>query len=136
MAITRAENQVTWSAANSLSVSAASTGTSDAMSLDATCFAAMAHCYADNASTPAAGDTVDFYILMSGGDPIGTGGDVFDNSAVAHATFLCTIDTNSADPAQRSVPLPLPHKTFKIFARNNDAGAAATVGVTITELRG
>lgn len=137
MAITRTETQITWdTGSNSKSVSASSNGTSDAMSVDASCIAAQLHLYADNAGTPAAGDTVDFYLVQTGGDPIGTGSDVYDSTHASHAVPLGRIDTNAGDPAQITVPLPLPQKAFKVYAVNNDAGSAATVGGTITELRG
>ena len=137
MTVARGELQVTWdTGSNSKSVAAASNATSDAMALDATAFAAQIHCYADNAGTPASGDTVDFYVLQSGGDPIGTGSDVFDNSNVAHATFLVTVNTFAADASQSTVPFPMPQKAFRIYAVNNDGGSAATVGATITYLTG
>lgn len=135
MAITRTETQVTWSSSNSGSLSASSNLTSDAMSLDATCFAAQIHLYTDNTGTIGSGDTVDFYLLQTGGDPIGTGSDVYDNTNVAHALFLGRLDTNAADPAQITVLMPLPQKGFKVYCVNNSADAI-TVGATVTELRG
>jgi len=56
MAITRTETQVTWSASNSVSVTAGSNQTSDEFNLDATCVAAQVSLKADNSTTPAADD--------------------------------------------------------------------------------
>lgn len=136
MTISRTETQVTWpTASNTGSLTASSTLTSETVTLDATCFQAQIHLYTDNTGTIGSGDTVDFYILQTGGDPIGTGSDVYDNTNVAHARWLARLDTNAADPAQVTVPLPLPQKSFKIYAVNNSADAI-TIGATITEQRG
>lgn len=136
MAITRTETQVTWpTASNTGSLTASSNLTSETVTLDQTCFQAQIHLYANNTGTIGAGDTVDFYIIQTGGDPIGTSSDVLDNTNVAHSRWLARIDTNAANPAQVTVPLPLPQKNFKIYAVNNSADAV-TIGATITEQRG
>ena len=137
MAITRTETQVTWdTGSNSKSIASSSNATSDVVTLDQTCFAAQAHIYADNGGTPASGDVLDVYLLQTGGDPIGTGSDVYDNSNAAHALFLVSINTNLADPAQATVQLPLPQKGMNFYGVNQSSGRAITIGVTITEQRG
>ena len=55
--------------------------------------------------TPASGDTVDFYILYTTGDPDGAATDEYDT--VAHAMHVTTLDTNSEDPARKTVEIPV-----------------------------
>lgn len=136
MAITRTETQVTWpTAANSISVSAGSNQTSEEINLDATCIAAQVSLKADNSTTPATDDQIDFYLLQTSGDPDGTGTDEFDTTG--HAIFLARLDTNDEDPAGVTVPLPIPQKGAKIYATGADSGStnAITVSATITEQR-
>ena len=54
MAITKSETQITWAAANNLSVAASGNGTSDAFSFDTASLLAMITLKADNNGTPAA----------------------------------------------------------------------------------
>lgn len=135
MAITRTETQVTWSAANSVSVGAAGSQTSDDVTLDATCVAAQIHLKADNSTAAATDDQIDFYILQTGGKPDGAGADEFDTNISAQ--FLCRLDTNAEDPAITTVPLPIPQKAFRVFATGVDSGTTnpITVSATITEQR-
>ena len=134
MAITRPETQVTWpTAADSKSVTAATQENSEEVNLDATCVKAQIHLKADNNGTPAAGDTVDFYLLQTGGDPDGAATDEFDTPG--HALHLGQIDTNGEDPGIKTVSLPIPQKGAKIRADNNAASNGITVSATITEQR-
>jgi len=139
MAITRAETQVVWSAANSVSVTAGSSQTSDEFNLDATCVTAQVSLKADNSGTPAADDQIYFWLIQTSGDPDGAGADEFDT--VGHATFLAVLDTYSGgageDPAGVTVSLPIPQKGGKIYAEGITAGTttAITVSATITEQR-
>lgn len=133
MAITRQETQVTWTAANSVSVTAGSNQTSDEINLDASCVAAQISLKADNAGTPASGDTISFYLLQTSGDPDGASTDEFDT--VGHAILLTVLDTNSEDPAGRTVPLPIPQKGAKLYAASAAASNSITVSATITEQR-
>lgn len=135
MAITVAETQVTWSASNSVSVSAGGNQTSDEVNLSATCVAAQISMKADNSTTPASDDQIDFYLLQTSGDPDGASTDEFDT--VGHAQFLARLNTNTEDPCQRTVQLPIPQKGFKIYATGADSGNtnAITVSCTITEQR-
>lgn len=133
MAISRQEKQITWSAANSLSIAAGGTGTSDAFAFDADAFQASISFKADNNGTPASGDTVDFYLLWTSGDPDGAGADEYDGTNSAHAYLLGRIDTNAQDPAQRTVDIPASPKGGKVHAKNNSGGRAITVSATIYE---
>jgi len=131
MAVANNEQQVTWSSSNSVSVSAGSTQASDAASFSATAFAAMITLKADNGGTPASGDTVDFYALLSCGDPDGFGSDEYPNDD-SDGMFLARLNTNADDPATMTVALPVA-KAVKIYAKNNSSGRAITVSACINE---
>ncbi len=135
MAITRAETQVTWGAANSVSVGAGGSQTSDAFTLDATCIAASVSLKADNSTSPASDDIIYFWLLQTSGDPDGTGSDEYDTTG--HALLLAVLRTNSEDPAIKTVQLPLPQKSGKLYAEGATAGTtnSITVSATITEQR-
>jgi hypothetical protein len=134
MAITKAETQIVWSAANNLSVSAGSTGTSDAFTFDATSFNATITLKADNNGTPASGDKVDFYLLYTNGDPDGTSSDEYDSAT--QGTWLATLDTNTNDPAQTTVSVNPSAKGGKIYAKNNAGSNGITVSATMYETKG
>jgi hypothetical protein len=133
MAITRSETQVQWSASDSVSVGSGSNTTSDEISIDQTCFQAKVHFKADNDGTPASGDTVDFYLLESLGDPDGSGTDEF--ATAEQGQHLAVLDTNANDPAETAVWIPAPFYKAKIYAVNNSGGRAITVSATIMEHR-
>lgn len=135
MAVTNAETQVQWSAANSLSVAANSASTSDAFTIDQTCVMLGITCKVDNDGTPAAGDTVDFFLLGATYDPDGAG--AVEYGTTTQDTWLCKLDTSVTDPAQATVVLPNAYTGGKIYARNNSPGGgrAQTVSVTILEKR-
>ena len=124
------EVQVTWSAANSLSIAATGNATSDAFTFSTNGSFAHIQLEADNDGTPAAGDTVSFFLLLTCGDPDGAGADEYDT--VNHAIPLGTLDTNSEDPALRTVNCPMV-KGGKLYAVNNSAGRAITVSACILE---
>lgn len=130
--ITLANNeiQITWSAANSLSIAAGNNATSDAFVFSTIGSFAHIQIKADNDGTPAAGDTVDFFLLLTCGDPDGAGADEYDT--VNHAIPLGTLDTDSEDPATRTVNCPMV-KGGKLYAVNNSAGRAITVSACILE---
>lgn len=134
MAITKAETQITWAAANNLSIAAAGNGTSDAFTFNAAAFSAMITVKADNNGTPASGDTVDFYLLYTVGDPDGASSDEYDTTT--QGTYLGQVDTNTTDPAQRTLTINPSAKGGKIYAVNNSAGRAITVSAAIYETRG
>ena len=91
MAITRSENQVTWSASNSVSVTSGSSQTSDAVTLNDTCVMASITCKADNAGTPASGDIINFYWASTVGDPDGASTDEYPTD-IADMIYLGQID--------------------------------------------
>jgi hypothetical protein len=128
MALSRNATQILWASAVTKTVSSNSaTTTSDAFTFDSTDVAALITLYASTAGTPATGDTIDFYIAWSTGDALGAGGaDTFD--ATEHAQFLCRLDNYATDtpgeqPAQRTIPIPVAAKSFKIIAVTSAAAA-------------
>jgi len=134
MAITVSEVQVEWSAAAYLSIAAAGNGTSDAFVTNQTCFQATIMCKADNDGEAASGDTVDFYLLATLGDP--DGATTSEYGTTTQDIHLCTLDTNTTDPAICTVQIPMPLVGGKIYAVNNSAGRAITVSACILEQRG
>ena len=133
MAITKAEIQVQWSAANSVSIAAGASSVSDAFTFDAASFKGDVQFKADNNGTPAAGDTVDFYLLPTLGDPDGASDDEYASNG--HGIFLGRIDTNTEDPGVLVVGgLPAP-KGGKIRGVNNSAGRAITVSACLYEYK-
>ncbi len=137
MAITNNETQVLWSAANSLSIAAAGTGTSDAFTIDQTCVMATATCKADNDGTATAGDTIDFYMLCATYDPDGSG--AVEYGTTTFDVWLCKCDVGAAanDPCIINVPFNPAITGGKIYVKNNSPGGgrAITVSVTILEKR-
>ena len=117
MAVSKAGQQVTFSSANSVAVSADSQTTSDAITLSSNGVAAQITLKSDHSGSPSSGDTVDFYILYSTGDPDGLTTDEFDTSG--HALHLAILDLNIEDPAQKTVDIPVSAKSFKIYIDNN-----------------
>lgn len=132
MAASKNEVQVTWSAANYLSVSSGSSGTSDAFTFSSSVIDASVSLKADNDGTPASGDKVRFYLLATVGDPDGASSDEYDSDD--HALFLAELDTNTDDPAQMTVGIPAAIKGGKIRAVNASAGRAITVSAAISEI--
>lgn len=125
------ETGITWSAAASISLSTTARFTSDAVTLNAEDWEGSIQLSADNSGTPAAGDTVDVYVLWSNGDVLGDSGDDFDTDE--HAEFLCRLDTYPTntpgeDPVRRTVPLAVSGK--KAFKLSVVANQGATRAVT------
>lgn len=131
MAITRVQTQVTWSAASTLSVTSATEVVSDVITLDDTCVALSIQLSADNAGTPASGDTAVWRIQWSNGDVLANTGDDYDTSE--HAQFLAQLDTFATntpgeDPARMTVTVTPVSKKFKLACT---CANAATRNVTI-----
>jgi hypothetical protein len=135
MALSITEQQVTWSAANSVSIAAGGNNTSDTVTFTSgTVFQAKVQCKVDNDGTPASGDTVDFYLLESHGDPDGASTAEF--ATTTQGQHLMRLDTNTTDPADGVVWLPGPFLTAKVYAVNNSAGRAITVSCLVSEHNG
>lgn len=99
------EQQVQWSAADSKTVSSATMQWSDAITLNVEDYDGSVQVDANNAGTPASGDTCDVYVSWSNGDVLGDSSDDFDTDE--HAEFIGRLDTVAAntpgeDPARRT----------------------------------
>jgi len=117
MASSRVETQITWSSASSVTVSSATVVWSDAFSYNAEDWDAELQVNADNAGTPASGDTCSVYVAYTTGDILGDTGDDF--SSAEHSEFVMMLDTYATntpgeDPANRTSPLRTAAKAFKV----------------------
>lgn len=130
--ITLANNeiQITWAAANSVSIPFGNNVTSDVFTFSANSSFGHIQLKADNDGAPAGGDTVDFFLLLTCGDPDGVGAAEYDT--IGHALPLGTLDTNAEDPALRTVNCPIV-LGGRLYAVNNSAGRAITVSACILE---
>lgn len=133
MAITKSEIQVQWSSADSKSVAAGGTESSDLISVNQNAVAGLLVVKADNEGTPAAGDTIDVYILENAGDPDGSGSDEF--STPGHARFIGELDTNVEDPAILARDIPMSAKSLKLYVESNASSNSITVSACIYEQR-
>lgn len=127
----KTETQIEWSSADTKSVSAAGSETSDAHTLQSDTVQAWLKIQADNAGTPASGDDLDVYVQY-GGDPDADTTEEYDNQG----DYFCTLDTYTDDPAVRVVEfVPIPGETLKITAANGASSNSITVGLTVIERR-
>lgn len=126
------QTQLTFSAAESLTISSASVIWSDAITLNAEDWDASLQVSADNQGTPATGDNVEVYVAFSNGDLLGDGGNDFDT--FEYSTFLGSLNTYSADspgedPARRTFEIKASGKVAVRFGFY--AGQAATRNIAV-----
>ncbi len=135
MALSNNEIQIKWDTGNlSDSVAAGGNETSDAIEFSAGCLAAGITMKANNAGTPASGDTIDFWLLASAGDtdtdptvtPEYPAGD-------DHGMYLGQIDTNLEDPDELSVEIPACFPHAKLYAVSGASSNAIVVSAKINE---
>jgi hypothetical protein len=134
MAVASNEVQVKWNTGNdTYALGSGSEYTSDEMTYSATAFEATITLKADNSTTPADGDTVDFYLLNSAGDPDGSGSEEFPNDET-DGQFLARLDTYTPgnDPAIATIHIPVSVK-FKVFAKNNASTNSITISACVNE---
>lgn len=136
MAVSKVETQITWAAANTKSLNSTSWFVSDEITLNDSDWEGGIQFRADNAGTPASGDTVEIRILYSVGD-LDAGGGANDypdantsGTTAAQANFLALLDTYSNyDPDSKFCPIDTAPKAFKIAAR---AAQGATRAITLS----
>lgn len=136
MAVSRTQTQVAWSTNATISLTTGAPAVdSDAVTFGASTFDATVSVKADNAGTPASGDTVDVYALYTNGDPDAApdSADEFDTSA--HAEYLGTLDTDTEDPAIKTFRLKAAAKGVKVRCESNAASNSITASAQITELQ-
>jgi hypothetical protein len=131
MTVANNEIQVQWSSANSVSVSASGSQTSDAFSFSASAIEAMVTLKADNAGTPADGDTVEVFLLPTCGDPDGSGSDEYPADE-DEGVLLAVLDTYANDPAVKTAACPVA-KGGKLYALSNASSNSITVSACINE---
>ncbi|MBN1359352.1 MAG: hypothetical protein JW993_02115 [Sedimentisphaerales bacterium] len=132
MAVANHEIQVQWdSGNNSKSVGAGGTATSDAFSFSATAIDAMVTLKADNAGSPASGDTIEFYLLATCGDPDGASTDEYPADS-DEGILLGVLDTHANDPAVKTLTCPIA-KGGKLHAQSNASSNAITVSACLNE---
>ena len=98
--------QVTWSAANSVTLADANRVDSDAITINANDGSSSVQISADNNSTPSDGDVVNVYINYTNGNILGGGSDDYDTKKCA--TFVDQMNTYSStgeDPIIRTYDL-------------------------------
>lgn len=110
MAAAIIETQVQWAAGNSKTVSANTIQWSDAVACTVLDDAYQLEVNADNAGTPASGDTCVVYIGRTTGDILGDSGNDYDSDE--HGELVMYLDTYAAntpgeDPARKTVPVDL-----------------------------
>ena len=125
MASSKNATQITWSAANSVTVSSATVVWSDAFTFHAEDWQAELQVNADNSGTASSGDVCDVYVAYSTGDILGDSGDDF--ATVEHSEFLFRLDTwwtdvPGEDPANGSHPVRCGAKAFKVGVSCPQAG--------------
>lgn len=125
MGLSTSQNQVTWSASNSQSVSAGGNATSDAETIDGAMTAGSVTIKADNGGTPADGDIIEVRILYTNGDPDAEAdsADEYDDRDSVPPVLL---DTYETDPAIVTLPL-MQAKAYKIDVLSQAASNSITV---------
>lgn len=132
MAVANHEIQVQWDSGNDTkSISAGTAATSDAFSFSAAAVDAMVTLKAANAGTPASGDTVEFYVLATCGDPDGAATDEYPAND-DEGMLLGVLDTYGNDPAVKTVACPVA-KSGKLYAKSNASSNAIAVSACINE---
>lgn len=124
MAVSQNGIQIQFAGANFDSVAFGANSTSDEFNLAKDAYQAQITLKVDNDGTPAAGDTMDFFLILTSGDPDGTGADEFDTVGVS--LFLAQLDTNDADPTIKTIQIPTGSKGGKLHIVNNSGGRAIT----------
>ena len=105
MASSRVETQITWSAANSVTVSSATVVWSDAFLFNIEDWEAELQVNADNAGTPASGDTCSVYVAYTTGDILGDSGN--DYTSVKQSEFAMFLTPIRPMAKTRRTNLPL-----------------------------
>lgn len=122
--------QIKWGGSNESGISAGSSDTSDIATLSTGVIQATIVLKADNASTPSDGDTVDFTMRYTVGDPDGSSTDEY--TTVEHSQTV-RLDTFLEDPALLLLSIPVPVEGLRIFAQNNAGSNIITVSAQVYE---
>jgi len=123
MGLAQTENQLTWSASVTISVTAAGNSTSDSQAIAENAINGAIYVKSDNAGTPASGDELTIKILYSGGDPDADPDSTDEYETSANAAVSGVIDTNLEDPGLIKIPVDTAAIGFELYVEN--AGASA-----------
>jgi hypothetical protein len=141
VASSRAETQITWSSASSITLSSSAAQTSDAFTFNVEDWDGALQVSADNAGPATSGDVLSVWIAYTSGDILGDSGSDYDTTE--HAIFLGTLDTFGSntpgeDPARRTFPLPTTAPLgFKVIVSSpNAATRNIVVRARVTTHRG
>jgi hypothetical protein len=123
MALTRQEAQITWAAADNITLATSAVQTSDVILFDNTDIACAVTVHVDNQGSPATGDIVSCWIQYTTGDVVTGVGDDYDT--LEGGTFICALDTFTGTPTngivQRTVDIPVSPKGFRIAVSTPNA---------------
>jgi len=133
MALTRANNPVLFSTADTVNIVAGTIVTSDLFTIGVSAIDVSITISAKNIGAPASGDIVRFYLSASSGSADGIAGDDFP-AATLNALPLGEIDTEVTDDFI-TINIPAVPRNFKLIARNDAGSNAIEVGAAVEELR-
>ena len=134
MAISQNEIQVEWSGSDSQSVSSGGSNNSDTATLSATAIKRGVLLKADNGGTPAAGDDIHFYALVTTGDPDADPDSADEFSSDGYGIPLAVVKTDVDDPALVYAELPLAISAVQIRAESQAGSNSITVSAQILEV--
>lgn len=140
-AATRTESQITWSGANTVTVAAASTSTSDIFTVNAGTARLFAQAKGDTSGTPVGNNIVDIFLLTEIGDLDQSGGDDYTTTATRHRLPVCRLICNTTDGGEDpavSTLVELPIATSCKFQAQNKtpSGNSIVVGIRVLEIVG
>lgn len=132
MAVSKTERQIKWATANTKSVTAGGNATSDAIgAIVAAEVENTQTVKADNAGTPADGDTIDVYLVQTAGDPDADPDSANEYPDTNHLIFLGQLDTFTSDPAIKTVSFPtVGIEDYKLYVESNAASNSITVSAS------
>ena len=119
--------------ADTKSISAAGTASSDAITLQTDTVYAAIYTKLDVTGTPASGDNIQFRVLHGGGDPDGSGSDEYETSGNSPTRLL--LNGFTEDPAiGQPIPLDPTAKNLKLHATSLAASNAIVVSGRLIEI--
>lgn len=134
MAIAKTQTQVEWASADTKAVTTGSNATSDAVAIADNAIAGSLTIKADHSGSPASGDEILAYVLYTTGDP-----DVDPDSADEYDTpghvLPIVLDTNTEDPAIKTIPIDPAATGFKLRVEN-DGASTITVSAQYSQQTG
>ena len=131
MAIAQNGIQIYWNENYSFLIPASTNKMSDIFSFSETTVQASVEVKANTGGTPASGDTVEFYLLATIGNPDNVSD--IEYASTDHGIFLATLDTNTDNPAVKIITIPMPLLGGIIYAKSNASANSITISTIILE---